>query len=187
MASASKKNTPARMSPRQVESEGDEKLVAPRAMVVLPHAPEDAPVSSAATDVAAPLPVMEAQEGLRHALERGLTDSRAAFIKARAAAEETVTAFEVSFAAAKDGALAFNAKVLEALRANADANFDFLKAVFAAKSLSDVVTLQTEFGRTRVETAVSQAKDLSVLAQRAVVEAVEPITERVARSFKIAS
>ena len=38
------------------------------------------------------------------------------------------SAFEVSFAAAKDGALAINAKAFEALRANADANFDFLKA-----------------------------------------------------------
>ncbi len=43
----------------------------------------------------------------------------------------------MSFAAAKDGALAINAKGFEALRANADANFDFLKAVFAAKSLPD--------------------------------------------------
>ena len=64
----------------------------------------------------------------------------------------------MSFAAAKDGALAINAKGFEALRANADANFDFLKAVFAAKSLSDVVTLQTEFARKQVETFTSQTQ-----------------------------
>jgi len=187
MASASKKTPSTRVPPRPVESKGDEELVAPGVALVLPHAPGGAPPAPPAFAAEfTPSPVTEVQESLRDALERGLTDSRAVFIKTRAAAEETATAFEVSFAAAKDGALAFNAKAFEALRANADASFDFLKAVCAAKSLSDVITLQTEFGRTRVETAVSQAKDLGALAQRAMVEAVEPITERVARSLKMA-
>jgi phasin len=131
-------------------------------------------------------PVEEIQKSFRSALEKSVVESRAAFAKAKTQADETASALEVSFAAAKDGALAINAKALEALRANADANFDFLKSVFAAKSLSDVIALQTEFARKQVETMTSQTKDIGALTQKAMVDAVEPIKERVAKSFKIA-
>jgi phasin len=141
-------------------------------------------VKATAPQVAAP--VEEIQQSFRGALEKSVVESRAAFAKAKTAADEATSAFEVSFAAAKDGALAFNAKALEALRANADANFDFLKSVFAAKSLSDVITLQTEFARKQVETMTSQTKDLGALTQKAMADAVEPIKEQVAKSFKIA-
>jgi phasin len=131
-------------------------------------------------------PAAEIQESLRGALEKGVVESRAVFTKAKIAADETVSAFEISFAVAKDSALAINAKAFEALRANADANFDFLKAVFGVKSLPDFITLQTEFARKQVETIASQATDLGALAQKALADAVEPIKEQVARSFKIA-
>ena len=115
-----------------------------------------------------------------------MAESRAVFARAKTAADETASAFELSFAAVKDGALAVNARALESLRANADANFDFFKAVWAAKSLSDVVTLQAEFARKQVETMTSQTKDLGALTQKTVVDAVEPIREQVAKSFRIA-
>ena len=131
-------------------------------------------------------PAAEIQQSFRSALEKGVVESRAAFAKAKAAADETANAFEVSLAAAKDGALAINTKAFEALRLNADANFDFLKAVFAVKSLPDLITLQTEFARKQVETITGQSKDFGALAQKAMAEAVEPIKEQVARSFKLA-
>jgi hypothetical protein len=58
--------------------------------------------------------------------------------------------------------------------------------VFAAKSLSDVITLQTEFGHKQVKTMTSQTRDLGALMQKAMADAVEPIKEQVAKSFKIA-
>ena len=131
-------------------------------------------------------PVEEIQQSFRSALQKGVLESHAAFTKAKTAADEAASAYEVSFAAAKDGALAINAKALEALRANADANFDFLKSVFAAKSLSDVITLQSEFARKQVETMTNQTRDIGALTQKAMADAVEPIKEQVAKSLKIA-
>jgi phasin len=131
-------------------------------------------------------PAAEIQQSVRSALEKGVVDSRAAFAKAKVAADETASAFEVSFAAAKDGALAINTKAFEALRVNADANFDFLKAVFAVKSLPDLITLQTEFARKQVEAITGQSKDFGALAQKVMADAVAPIKEQVARSFKLA-
>jgi phasin len=154
-----------------------------------------APVETAVATVNAVLPsepqisaapAAEIQQSVRSALEKGVVESRAAFAKAKSAADETATAFEVSLAAAKDGALAINAKAFETLRANADANFDFLKAMFAAKSLPDLITLQTDFVRKQVETMTSQTKDFGALTQKAMADAVEPIKEQVARSFKVA-
>ena len=146
---------------------------------------EDGETSSPAAEdaFAAALPV---QQSFRSALEKGVAESRAVFAKAITAADETTSAFEVSFASAKGGAVAINAKAFEALRANANANFEFLKAVIAAKSLSDVITLQTEFARKQVQTMTSQGKDIGALTQKAMADAVEPIKEQVAKSFKIA-
>ena len=131
-------------------------------------------------------PAVEIQQSFRSALEKGVAESRAAFVKAKTAADEAASAFEVSFAAVKDGALAINAKAFEALRANSEANFDFLKALLAAKSLSDVIALNAEFTRKQIETITGQTKDIGALTQKAVTDAVEPIKERLARSFKIA-
>ena len=131
-------------------------------------------------------PAAEIQQSFRSALEKGVVESRAVFTKAKSAADETANAFEVSFAAAKDGALAINAKAFDAIRANADASFDYFKAVFAVKSLPDLITLQTEFARKQVETITSQSKDFGALAQKAMADAVGPIKDQMAKSFRIA-
>jgi phasin len=166
---------------------------APKKSAAAPVVSGRAPVEAAAaikavmpTAAQVAAPAEEIQQSFRGALEKSVVESRAAFAKAKTAADEATSAFEVSFAAAKDGALAINAKALEALRANADANFDFLKSVLGAKSLTDVITLQTEFARKQVETMTSQTKDLGALTQKAMADAVEPIKEQVAKSFKIA-
>src|ERR1700679_1196943 len=154
-----------------------------------------APVEAAVATVNAVLPseaqlvaapAAEIQQSFRTALEKGVVESRAAFAKAKSAADETANAFEVSFADAQDGALAHQAKALEAMRTNADANFDFWKAMFSVKSLPDLITLQTEFARKQVETMTSQTKDFGALTQKAMADAAEPIKEQVAKSFKIA-
>ena len=131
-------------------------------------------------------PAAEIRESVRVALEKGVAESRAAFAKAKVSADEAVTAFEQSFAAAKDGAVAINAKALEALRANAEANFDFMKASFAVKSLSDLVALQSEFARKQVEAVTGQAKDIGALTQKTVADSFTPIKDQVAKTFQIA-
>ena len=143
-----------------------------------------ADMPEAAEDAARP--VLEMQRNARAALEKGVVESRAAFAKAKASADEAASAIEVSFTAAKDGVLAINAKAFEALRANAEANFDFLKASLAVKSFSDLVALQNEYARRQVETMTAQAKDIGVLAQKTMSATAQPIKEQVAKSFNIA-
>ena len=126
------------------------------------------------------------QESVRAAVEKGVVESRAAFVKAKVSADDAANALEQSFTAAKDGVIAINAKAMDALRANTEANFEFVKASFAVKSLSDLVALQSEFTRKQVDAMTGQAKDIGALTQKTIAEAIEPIKGQMARSFKIA-
>ncbi len=168
MATSSKKNTAA-------------KAAAP----VEPDIPDELPGATEAVEAIVE-PAMEMQESMRNALQKGVVESRAAFAKAKASAEDAANAFELSFAAAKDGVVAFNAKAFAVARANAEANFEFVKASLAVKSVPDLVALQNDFARKQTDAVVVQFKDLAELAKKTVVETFEPIKDQVTKSFKIA-
>jgi hypothetical protein len=168
MASSPKKTAP-RASARDVE---------PDLEVAVPSVEEAV--------AAAVEPAAEFQDCVRTALEKGVTESRAAFARAKASADDASKAFESSFAAAKDGVVAVNAKALEALRANTEANLDFIKASLAVKTLSDLIAMHSEFARKQIEAVSVQVKDLGALAQKTVIETIEPVREKVSKTFKMA-
>ncbi len=151
-----------------------------------PDLPNEIPTAAAAVEAIIE-PAMEMQETVRNALEKGMVDSRVAFAKAKVSAEEASSALELSFAAAKDGAIAFNAKALAAARANAEASFDLVRATLSVKSVADLFALQSDFARKQTEAAVVQFKDLAELAQKTVAETIEPIKEQLAKSFNMAA
>ena len=131
-------------------------------------------------------PALEMQESVRNALQKGVVESRAAFVKAKASAEDAANALEQSFTAAKDGVIAFNAKALAAAQANAEANIEFVKASLAAKTVTDLVSLQNAFARKQTDAVVVQFKDLAETAKKAVTETFEPLKGQLSKSFKIA-
>jgi phasin len=128
----------------------------------------------------------EFQDKVRGLVEKGLSETRANYAKAKSAADEATSALETSYASAKTGVAEINAKAIDALKANAEANFDFFKSILSAKTFSDVVTLNTEFARKQVEALTGQSKELSAIAQKVATETVEPIKAQVAKSFKVA-
>jgi phasin len=131
-------------------------------------------------------PATEMQQSVRAALEKGVLDTRAALAKAKTSADEAVSALETSFNAAREGVIAINTKAIEAFRANTEANFDFMRASIAARSLSDLVALQNEFARKQIETFAGQAKEFGALAQKTALDAFQPIKEQATKSFKLA-
>ena len=131
-------------------------------------------------------PVAEIQDTVRKALEKSVADTRAAYAKAKAAVEETGGALESSCATAAKGIIEFNAKALDALRANAEANFDFLKSVISVKSVPEFVTLQSEHARQQTEAITAQAKEIATLGQKVAAESVEPLKTQFAKTFKLA-
>jgi phasin len=128
----------------------------------------------------------EIGESVRALVEKGLVETRSRYAQVKTVAEETSAAVEASYGAARNGVVAFNVKTLEALKADAEANFDLFKSLAAAKSVSELVTLQTEFARKRFEDATSRSKELAELARKVADEAVAPFKAHVAKTFKVA-
>jgi phasin len=147
-----------------------------------------APAPSASTQVfGAPAATLtELQDQLRAAAEKGLAETRSAYVKAKVAAGEAADALETSYAAARAGVVAINAKALESLTANVEANFDFVKSAFGVGGFADYVALQSEFARARLDAVAAQAKAIGELAQKTALDSLEPIKAQVAKSFKLA-
>lgn len=143
------------------------------------------PASEAAKAFDAPIAALtELQGHLRAVVEKGLVEARAAYSKAKSAADETADAVDGSYAAAKAGVVAINAKALEALRVNVEANFDFVKSALAVKSVADYVALHGEFTRRQIDAITDQTKEIGALAQKLATETAEPIKERVAKTWR---
>jgi hypothetical protein len=170
---------------------------APR-KTALPAGPVE-PAASVAESVAAPAPspspqifaapdatLAELHGQLRAAAEKGLAETRSAYVKTKVAAEAAADALETSYAAARAGVVAINVKALELLTANVEANFDFLKLAFGVGGFADYVALQGEFASARLDAVAGQAKAIGELAQKTALEALEPIKAQVEKSFKLA-
>jgi phasin len=172
-----------------------EALVAPEivetpAPVVPPPPVEDAapaPAPAASMEaVAATADFKDYGDKARALIEKGLVESRAKFAQVKTVAEEASSTVEASYDAARDGVVAFNVRAIEALKAGANANFDLLASLASAKSISELVTLQSEFARKQFEETSAQAKALAELAGKVANDTVAPFKAHVARTFKTA-
>jgi phasin len=131
-------------------------------------------------------PLEESQAHVRKVVEKSVEETRAAYAKAKIAAEEATSAIESSASAAAKGLVALNAKALDVLRANAEASFDFLKSVIGAKSMSELVALQGEHVRKAADAITVQAKEIAALSEKIATESAEPIKAQVTKAFKLA-
>ena len=191
MASAPKKTSAAApVEPAVIESTAVETTPAATTVEAAVAAPmaafADAAKEASKMFEAPTASITEIQTKVRTVIEKGIEETRANYSKAKGAVDEASNALEASYAHAKTGVSELNVKALEALRATAEANFDFVKSVIGVRSLADYVTLHSEFVRKQIEMLTGQTKELSTLAQKVATESVEPIKTQVAKTFKIA-
>lgn len=126
----------------------------------------------------------KATDQIRAFAEKGVEQSKEAYTKLKSGAEETQKALEATFETAKSVSSDLSLKTIANLRANAEANFAHLEALVGAKSISEVVELQTSFLRKRVETAVEQAKDFQTVASKAAEDVTQPLKGAFEKAFK---
>ncbi|MDR3493905.1 MAG: phasin [Ancalomicrobiaceae bacterium] len=135
------------------------------------------------------VPTAEVPAAFREIAEKSVAQAQAGYAKLKAAAEETNDMIEDTYETARAGTLEFNAKALDAVKANTDAAFGFAKDLIGAKTLSEVIELQTAFARKSFETFSAQAKDLQATAQKVATETAGPVkaaTEKALKDFKVA-
>jgi phasin len=117
----------------------------------------------------------KATDQFRAFAEKGVEQSKEAYDKMKNGAEETQKVLESTFETAKSVSNDLSLKTISALRANTEAGFSHLEALLGAKSVSEVIELQTSFLRKRVEMTVEQAKDIQSVSTKAVEEVAKPV------------
>ena len=131
----------------------------------------------------------KATDQFRAIAEKGVEQSKEAYDKIKTNAEEAQKAMESSFETAKAVSGDLSLKTISALRANTEAGFSHLEALVAAKSISEVIELQTSFLRKRVEMTVEQAKEMQAVSTRAAEDISKPVKavfEKALKELKVA-
>lgn len=126
----------------------------------------------------------KATDQFRAFAEKGVEQSKEAYAKLKTGAETAQKALKSTFEQAKSAGSEFSLKSIAAARANAEAGFAHLEALVAAKSLSEVIELQTAFVRKAVETAVEQAKDFQAASTKVAEDVAKPLKDVFEKSVK---
>ena len=130
-----------------------------------------------------------AADQVRAFAEKGIEQSKETYAKLKTGAEETQKALESTFEAARTVGSDLSLKTIAALRANSEASFAHLEALVGAKSLSEVIELQTAFLRQRFESAVEQAKEMQAVTSKAAEDVSKPmkdVFEKAVKELKVA-
>jgi phasin len=107
--------------------------------------------------------------------------------KGKAAVEQSARAVEQSYSVTAENIPAFNVKMIDVTRANAEACFDFARQLAAAKTPADIMELWTTHARKQFEMLSDQTKELTALGQKMAGESAELIARSVNQAFKKAS
>jgi len=128
--------------------------------------------------------VSKASDQFRAFAEKGVEQSKEAYAKLKTGAEEAQKTIETSFETARSVSSELSLKAIAALRTNAETGFAHLEALAGAKSLSEIVELQSAYLRKRVELTVEQAKDFQSVASKAAEDVTKPVKTAFEKALK---
>ena len=118
---------------------------------------------------------VEIPAAYREFAEKGIAQAKQGYEKMKTAAEEASEVMEESYSAASKGASDYGLKVIETIRANTNAQFDFARELMSVKSPAELVELTSTHARKQFETLSAQSKEFTTLAQKVATETSEPV------------
>ena len=121
--------------------------------------------------------------------ETNVKTSKEAYEKMKVAAEETTAMIEDTMEKTKAGVADMNNAAFEAAKSNTEAAFDMISKLFAVKSPSEAIELQTAFASKQYEVLSAQAKDLQEKGTKFIEETTAPYkaaAEKAMADFKVA-
>jgi len=130
------------------------------------------------------MPSMEVPAAFREFAEKGVAQTKEAYEKMKAQAEQATQTLETVYSAASKGSTDYGMKVIANARTNTNAYFDFVESLFGVKSPSEMVELSTAHARAQFETLTTQGKELSALCQKVATDTSEPIKSGVEKAMK---
>src|SRR3990172_3682212 len=122
-------------------------------------------------------------ESVRALAEKTVMQTREVYEKARGALEDAVDALERSFDAARQGAAAFNRKLIDITQRNLNSSFDLAKKLAGAKNLAEIVELQSAFVRQQFDAMASKENEMRAFSTKIAAEASEPIKAQVTKTM----
>jgi phasin len=123
-------------------------------------------------------------ESVRALAEKTVNQTREAYERGKEQLEEAIDALERSFDAAGQGATAFNRKLIDLAQRNLNSAFDFAKKLASAKTLGEIVELQSAFIRSQFDVFASQASEIRALTTKIAADTTEPIKHQVTKTFE---
>ncbi|EKF40893.1 phasin [Nitratireductor indicus] len=126
----------------------------------------------------------KANEQFRAFAEKSTEQTKEIYARMKAGAEDAQKAFEQTFETAKTAGNEFTSKSIAAMREGAEANLAHLEALAGARSLADLIEMQSSFLRKRMEVAVDQMKEFQVTSQKSVETLSKPMKDVFEKAFK---
>jgi len=126
----------------------------------------------------------QAPQIARDVAEKGMAQAKASYESMSAATGEASKAMLQAHSMAVHGAVASSAKIVELTRINSNAAFDYAAQLLAAKSPSELIELSNNHAREQFKVLSEQAKELTALGQKTMLEAAEPLKAGAARMFQ---
>ncbi len=131
-----------------------------------------------------PAPSFEVPAAFREFAEKSATQARDAYTKLRTASEEATGMVEETFENARDGAMAIGMKAIDTAKVNSDASFALARDIFSAKTMSEVIELQSSFVRKQFEAMTTQMKEFQALGEKVITTTTKPVSEKVEKAMK---
>ncbi|HVY19328.1 MAG TPA: phasin [Bauldia sp.] len=131
-----------------------------------------------------PTPSFEVPAAVREFAEKSVTQARDAYAKLKTSADEATALVGESLETAREGTLAIGLKAVDAAKVNSDASFSFARDLFGAKTMSDLIEIQSAFARKQFDTLTGQFKEFQALTEKLVTETTKPVTDKVQKTFK---
>jgi phasin len=131
-----------------------------------------------------PAPTFEVPAALRDLAEKSVSTARDTYAKIKSATDDATGLVEETFETAREGAFAIGVKTLDAAKSNSDASFEYARDLFGAKTVSEMIELQSSFARKQFDALTEQFKEFQVLGEKFVTDTAKPVSDKVEKTMK---
>ena len=121
---------------------------------------------------------MSMQEQLKRGTDQGANAARDSMRKGEAKAQETLAVAQEGFQMAGDGARQMNLKLIEIMRTNTEALFNFAEDLAKARDPSTLTSVFTKHMQNQMELFSKQGMDLMSTAQKMATSGVNTMSDR---------
>jgi phasin len=128
-------------------------------------------------------------DSYRDFAEKAAIQSKDAFAKLKAAADDAGKTVEATVQTVQSGSVEIGLKAIDLLRINAETSLSHMEALLRVKSVGELLELQTSFIRKQAEVTVEQAKSMQETSRKVAEKLAKPAkdaAEKAMASFKAA-